>query len=43
MCRIPSECPQEIGALVDACMQTNPDDRPTAKEVVQILLQHVRQ
>lgn len=41
--RIPSECPQEIGALVDACMQTNPDDRPTAKEVVQILLQHVRQ
>jgi len=34
---VPEECPQAISDLIDACMQPRPEDRPSAKQVFDIL------
>jgi serine/threonine protein kinase len=36
-CRVPEECSQEVSDLIDACLQTDPHQRPTASEVLQLL------
>ncbi|KAK9803730.1 hypothetical protein WJX73_008474 [Symbiochloris irregularis] len=36
--RVPEECPASIAALIDRCQEFEPNDRPTAKEVVQAIL-----
>lgn len=37
-CRAPEECPLGIANLVEACWEPEPDDRPTAMEVVEAIL-----
>ena len=37
MCRVPHEGPQEAADLVLACCLTNPNARPTADALVEIL------
>lgn len=34
-CRVPEECPAEVAALIDSCMDQNPEVRPTAKEIIE--------
>ncbi|KAL6767798.1 hypothetical protein ACKKBF_B36660 [Auxenochlorella protothecoides x Auxenochlorella symbiontica] len=36
--RAPEECPLGIANLVEACWEPEPDDRPTAMEVVEVIL-----
>lgn len=38
-CRVPKECPAEIDALINACLSQDPDDRPTAKDICEIIRQ----
>jgi hypothetical protein len=35
---VPEECPSEVANLVTRCLSPNPEDRPTAKDVVLILM-----
>lgn len=37
-CRVPQECPAEIDDLINRCMHTDPLERPTAKEVCDIII-----
>lgn len=34
---VPQECPLEVSQLVQACMAEDPSQRPTARELVQLL------
>ena len=36
--RVPDECPKEIAQLIDNCLATEPNDRPTAREVIRAIL-----
>lgn len=35
---VPDECPRELVDVIHACMQHNPEDRPSAREVYNMLL-----
>ena len=35
--RVPEEAPQEVADLVQACLSEDPEDRPTATELVHCL------
>ena len=35
--RVPEECPQAISDLIDRCLEAEPDARPTAKEVFEVV------
>lgn len=35
--RVPEECPQEVTALMAACLQEDPAARPTARQLVELL------
>ena len=35
--KVPQECPEEINALINACLSEDPTDRPSAKEVYDVL------
>lgn len=35
--RIPQECPEEVGRLIDACLSEEPRSRPTMVEVIEVL------
>lgn len=37
--RIPEECPEEIALLMEQCLEQDPDSRPTARAIVERLLQ----
>ena len=37
MCRVGEECSQEVADLLERCIRTNVDERPTAKEIVAAL------
>ena len=37
-CRVPQECPAEIDDLINRCMHADPLERPTAKEVCDIII-----
>ena len=39
--RVPEEGPQEAVDLVEACMKEAPDERPTAKDIVNFLRKDV--
>ena len=36
-CRVPAECPQWVADLIESCMQQDPAQRPTSREVYQQL------
>jgi serine/threonine protein kinase len=36
-CRVPEECPKEVDAIIQACRKVNPAERPTAKEVYDVI------
>ena len=42
LCRVPSECPQEIDALIASCTDPDPNRRPTAKGIIQQILKSPR-
>ena len=33
-CRVPEECPQEVANVIASCLDENPTNRPTARQVV---------
>lgn len=35
LCRVPEECSQEVSDIIDACLQTDPDKRPTASAMLE--------
>jgi hypothetical protein len=35
--RVPEECSQEVSDIIDACLRTDPQKRPTASEVLELL------
>lgn len=35
--QVPEEAPEEIAALINACMQTRPEARPTARQAFDII------
>lgn len=37
--RVPEECPQAVANLISQCMDAEPAVRPSAKEVVSLLMQ----
>lgn len=37
MCSVGEECTQEVADLLERCIRTNVDERPTAKEIVAAL------
>ena len=37
ICRVPEECPRWVADLITDCMRSNPDRRPTSKEVFEML------
>ena len=37
-CRVPEDCPAEVAHLIAACLQDEPAKRPTAVQVVEVLL-----
>ena len=37
VCRAPAECPQEVSDLITRCLSRDPDARPTATELVELL------
>lgn len=39
-CRVPEECPQEIADLIQRCKLVDPKQRPSAKEVFEVLRQN---
>lgn len=38
-CRVPQECPAEIDQLINQCLSQHPDDRPSAKDICDIIKQ----
>ncbi|KAL0020996.1 hypothetical protein WJX77_005136 [Trebouxia sp. C0004] len=38
-CRCPQECPVEIDSLINKCLHEDPDERPSAKDLCDIVLQ----
>lgn len=37
MCRVPEECPQEIANLIQQCKAVDPKQRPSARDVFEVL------
>ena len=37
--RVPEECTQEVADIIEACLKTDPDLRPTASTVLEQLSQ----
>ena len=37
LCRVPDECSETVASLIAACLQDDPDSRPTARELVDCL------
>lgn len=37
VCSVGEECTQEVADLLDICMRTNVEERPSAKELVAVL------
>ena len=35
--RCPEECPHEVAALIDQCCLPEPEDRPSARDIIRIL------
>ena len=33
-CRVPEECPQEVADVIASCLDENPTNRPTARQIV---------
>ena len=40
--RVPRDCPADIAALIVACMDGEPEERPTAKQIIVQVAEHVR-
>ena len=38
-CKVPQECPAEIDQLINACLSQDPDERPTARDICEIIRQ----
>lgn len=36
-CRVPDECPEVVAELVELCMLDNPKERPSAKDIIDII------
>lgn len=36
-CRVPEECPAVVAELVELCMLDNPKERPSAKDIIDII------
>ncbi len=34
VCRVPEECPQEVADVIASCLDENPSNRPTARQIV---------
>ena len=32
--RVPEECPQEVADVIASCLDENPENRPTARRVI---------
>ena len=43
MCRVPEECTEEVRELIDLCMRTNVNERPSAMDIVNRLQVILRQ
>ena len=39
--QVPQECPEGVADLIARCIAKDPDTRPTAKEVVDVLMRQV--
>ena len=37
-CRCPEECPEAVQQLMDECLHQEPDMRPTARQILDLLL-----
>ena len=37
LCRVPDECSESVASLIAACLDDDPDRRPTARELVDCL------
>ena len=37
-CRVPEECPKDIADLIRQCWQLDPATRPTAREIIRVIL-----
>lgn len=33
-CRVPEECPQEVADVIAMCLDENPSNRPSARDIV---------
>lgn len=33
-CRVPEECPQEVADVIASCLDENPSNRPSARDIV---------
>ena len=38
-CRVPEECPEDIGVLIRDCLSADPDQRPSSTAIFHILQQ----
>ena len=36
-CSVPDECPEEVAQLIDACMLEDPEQRPSALDIIQAI------
>ena len=36
-CRVPQQCPREIAELIDWCLKSEPCNRPTCEQILDIL------
>ena len=37
LAQVPRQCPRELVGLIHKCMKQRPEDRPTAKEIFDLL------
>lgn len=37
VCRVPEECPEEVGSVINACRRLDANERPTALEVCSLI------
>ncbi len=38
MCRVPEECPADVEAMIARCLDNEPENRPSARELVEFMV-----